>query len=91
MNRAIFTEKSLISKYLHSEIDEESLSGYTLFWDGVEFGVVLDIMDNPAHPILEVKHGIGTVLIPQVDEFIDSVDHPKKVILGKNLDIFVEE
>ena len=91
MNRAIFTEKSLISKYLHSEIDEESLSGYTLYWDGVEFGVVLDVLDNPAHPILEIKHGIGTVLIPQVDEFIDSVDHPKKVILGKNLDIFVEE
>lgn len=91
MNRAIFTEKALISQYLHSEMDEESLTGYTLFWDGVEFGVVLDIMDNPAHPILEVKHGIGTVLIPQVDEFIESVDHLEKVIHGKNLDLFLEE
>lgn len=91
MNRAIFAEKDLISQYLHPEMDEESLTGYTLLSDGREFGVVLDVLDNPAHPILEVKQAVGTVLIPQVEEFIEKIDHLEKVIHGKNLDLFVEE
>lgn len=91
MNKAIFSEKALISKFLQPEMDEESLIGYTLYWDGVEFGSILDVLENPAHPILEVKHDVGTVLIPQVDEFIERVDHHEKVIHGKNLDLFTEE
>lgn len=91
MNRAIFVEKSLVSLHLQPEMDEVSLTGYTLLSKGVEFGVVLDIMESPAHPILEVKLTDGTVLIPQVDEFIEKIDHLEKVIHGKNLDLFLEE
>lgn len=97
MDKALFAEKSVVeeiaSEYNYeSEISEETdFSGYEVLYKNVFFGTVLDVMENPAHPILEVKHSNGAVLIPFVDEFIETINKSDKKIICKNLDQLVEE
>ena len=85
MNRALFIEAEHLDE--HAEIDdEESLIGYEIQYHGKPFGEVLDVMENPAHLILQVKHEIGALLIPLVDEFVQETDHHNRMIICRNLD-----
>jgi 16S rRNA processing protein RimM len=90
-NRALFMERDFLEKPPSASGEEPSLFGYTVWFDGKEFGEVLDVLENPAHPILEVKHGISTILIPLADQFVDETDHEKKVVFCRNLDQLTEE
>ena len=45
-------------------------------------GFVIDVMENPAHPILISDTDL---MIPYVSEYINSVDSEKKIIYCKNL------
>lgn len=85
MNKALFIEKDKIEPPEPVE-DEPSLTGYAICFEGNEMGRVLDVMNNPAHPILEVKYGAGTLLIPYVDEFIKKTDHKNATLFCQNLD-----
>lgn len=89
-NKAVFIKADLFDEVLDIPEDDESFIGYTVHYDGKEFGEVLDVMMNPAHPILEVKHGAGTILIPMVDEYIDETDHENGIIHCINLDQLTE-
>ena len=88
MNRALFAEKKIIEKLQNSEQPEEksSVVGYTIWYNGFEFGEVLDLFENPAHPIIETRHSVGSVLIPMVDEYVEKTDHQQKIVYCKNLD-----
>ncbi|MGI6046238.1 MAG: 16S rRNA processing protein RimM, partial [Eggerthellaceae bacterium] len=48
-----------------------------------EIGVIREIEDNPAHPILVVDRGEGRdeVLIPFVSDFIEFSDNDKKHVI----------
>lgn len=85
MDKAVFTDKQ-ITPVENNDTGEPDLSGYDLYYNGKPFGSVLDLMSNPAHSILEVKTDSGALLIPLVDEFVESTDHQKKVVYCKNLD-----
>lgn len=66
--------------------DEYDLTGYAIVSDDKEIGSVLDILQNPAHPIIETKIGKGSVLIPFVDEYVLAVHHESRTVECQNLD-----
>lgn len=84
-NKGIYVDKHLIDVNLSPEVDE-SLFGFRVFFEDKEIGEVLDVLDNPAHPILEFKVDSGSLLVPFVDEFVVNVDHEKGSIICRNLD-----
>ena len=90
-NKAVFIKTEVIDEVTDPVDNEESFIGYTIQYNGKEFGEVLDIMMNPAHPILEVKHGSGTILIPMVEEYVEETDHENGMISCINLDQLIEE
>lgn len=89
-NKAVFIKADLFDEVTEPIDDDESFIGYIIEYDGTEFGKVLDVLMNPAHPILEVKHGAGTILIPLVDEYVDETDHENGIITCINLDQLIE-
>lgn len=76
-----------------SESGEVDFTGYDIISDesAEPIGSVLDVMDNPAHAILEAKVGKGSLLIPFVDEYVSDVDHDKRIIKCQNLGQLTEE
>jgi len=90
-NKAVFIKADVFDEVVEpAENDEESFFGYIIKYDGDVFGEVLDVLMNPAHPILEVKHGAGTILVPMVDEYIDETDHENGIIYCINLNQLIE-
>lgn len=58
---------------------------------GIQVGKIIDVMDNPAHELLEVMtHENGVVLIPAVDEFIEDVDMENEQLIVKNIEGLLE-
>lgn len=90
-NRLLFIESRYLNDLQPAIETDDSVIGYTIRYMDADFGVVLDIMDNPAHPILEVKVDAGTILIPMVDEYIKQTDHDQHVLVCKNLDQLLED
>lgn len=66
--------------------NNDSLYGFTVFYEENPVGEILEVLENPAHPIIEVKMGTGTVLIPFVDEYIKSVNQQEQTVTCINLD-----
>ncbi len=92
MNRALFVVTDELEKLKpESKSDERSLFGYSIYYDGNRIGEVLDVLENPAHPILEIRYQSGSLLIPFVDEFVDRIDHDQSSINCINLDQLTEE
>lgn len=90
-NKAVFIKTDIFDEIAEPADDADSYMGYTIEYDGEEFGEVLDVMMNPAHPILEVKHGAGTILIPMVEEYVEETDPDNRIIFCINLDQLTEE
>ncbi len=86
MNRAVFADRSDLEKIAETEETRHDITGYHVHYEGKEIGTVLEVLDNPAHPILEVSYKPGSLLIPFVDEFIAGTDHEKAVVNCRNLD-----
>lgn len=89
-DKAVFIKTEVFDDVMDPAEDAESFIGYTIQYGGEEFGEVLDVMMNPAHPILEVKHDAGTILIPVVDEYVEKTDHENGFIFCINLDQLIE-
>ncbi|MEX0646996.1 MAG: ribosome maturation factor RimM [Balneolaceae bacterium] len=83
MNKALFIERDKVNS--QPEEEEPSLTGYAVSYEGKEIGRVLDVLDNPAHPVLEIKYGSGSLLIPFVDEYIEKTDHENATLYFRNL------
>jgi len=95
VDKALFAEKSIVDE-LTPDIESDTSDGpdfadYDVTYNGSLFGTVLDVMENPAHLILEVKYEGGVILIPFVDEFIESTHEQDKTISCINLDQLLEE
>lgn len=56
------------------------LEGCTVFSEGIELGVVSEIMETPAHPVLRIKAEERDILVPFVERFIQDVDTKSKRI-----------
>ena len=88
MNKALFVDSNRLAES-GSESDEEaeqSVIGYTAQYRNEELGEVLDVIENPAQSILEIKYGSITLLVPAVDEYIESIDHDEGIVHCINID-----
>lgn len=57
---------------------------------GIHLGKIIDVMDNPAHELLEVKTPKGVLLIPAVDEYIEEVDMENEQLIVKDVEALME-
>ena len=76
-----------------TDTQEADMTGYDLIPDESDepIGSVLDIMESPAHSIIEAKIGKGSLLIPFVEEFVSDVNHTERIIYCRNLDQLMED
>lgn len=89
-NKAVFIRSEIFDEIFDPPEMADSYIGYTIEYRGEEFGKVLDVLMNPAHPILEVNHGAGTILIPLADEYVKETDPENGIIICINLDQLIE-
>ncbi len=60
---------------------------FEVFDDKKEYiGKVENMIENPAHPILDISIVRGNLLVPYVDEYIEAVDEENEAIYCKNLE-----
>lgn len=89
-DKALFADKSVAgANPLPAVESDDDFFGYEIIFQNRLIGEVLDVMETPAHPILEVKLESGTggvLLIPFVNEFVESVDHQNQQLICKELD-----
>ncbi|MEO1021272.1 MAG: ribosome maturation factor RimM [Bacteroidota bacterium] len=85
-NKTLFIDESQIEQVLVEEEEVVDVIDFNVMDNhNEEIGYVYDIMENPAHPILEVATTKGSLLIPFVDEFVVQVDTERQIIRCKNL------
>ena len=93
-------DKAIFSDQFDPKVDNEPADADTVDYTGYDIvaddtdesiGTVLDVIENPAHSIIEAKIGKGSLLIPFVDEFVSEVDHDSRIICCQNLDQLMEE
>lgn len=81
----------LLSDDLEIGGEKESYIDYELTSEeGESYGLVTDVIDNPAHPILEISGEKGRILVPFVETYIISVDDEEKRIIGKNIEYLMQ-
>ncbi|MBD3617060.1 MAG: 16S rRNA processing protein RimM [Gracilimonas sp.] len=84
-NRGIFLEVENAEPFLKVNSEtEDSLVDHEVFDDDESIGLVIDVMNNPAHPILVVATTSGSRLIPYVDHFVKTTSDGN--IYCQNLD-----
>lgn len=81
-------EEEITEDTSDSEID---MTGYEIRSDSRVFGHVLDMFQNPAHYILEVKTESSALLIPYVEEYVERAAHDERIIYCQNLDQLIED
>lgn len=70
----LYLENSAVSELEQTHIPEHKLLDHeVLDEDNNTIGLVVDVMDNPAHPILVVATTSGTLLIPYVEQYVTDV------------------
>jgi len=70
--------------YLHDLVGMKVLDG-----DRREVGVVLDVLDMPAHEVYEVQVGDRKILLPAIDEFVEEISIAEKYIVVPRFDEFL--
>lgn len=65
---------------------KDDITGYKIVDGENEVGSVLDLLQNPAHQIIEAKIGLGSMLIPFVDEYVLNIDHEDRIVECQNID-----
>lgn len=82
----VYAERALIEEQLLEE-DEDEFIDYHVYDERERYiGLVYEVMDNPAHPILEVVGEGRRWMIPFVDEYISEVDDDNETIICRNLE-----
>lgn len=87
--KALFVEKTEIpGSETENDVD---IIDFVIQYKSEKIGRVTDLFENPAHAIIEANTEYGVLLIPWVDEFIDSIDTYKRILVCKNLNQFIDE
>jgi 16S rRNA processing protein RimM len=73
------------------EIQKNDLTGFSIIdqESGIE-GYVTEVMENPAHLLLEIQLASDVILVPFVDAFILETDRDNKRITARNLAMFTD-
>ncbi len=84
-SKGIFLETDEAEPFIHAEVEtDDSLVDHEVYDGDESIGLVVDVMNNPAHPILVVATTSGSRLIPYIDHFIQ--DRREGNIYCQNLD-----
>ncbi|GAA5523205.1 ribosome maturation factor RimM [Aliifodinibius salicampi] len=84
---AVFADRKKVEPFIDREESPVDIRSFTVQVNNYRIGTVKNIIDNPAHPILEVAmDGNEKLLIPYVDEYITAVDEKAQQIQCQNLD-----
>ncbi len=84
--KPVFVPSNLVTEAADEDEDWD-LTGYAVVdSDGTVIGDVLDVIENPAHPLLEVKDGNGRFFIPFVDAYIIEIDDDRQTITVQDVD-----
>ncbi len=90
VGRDVWVASGILDMYEDEEDDD--LVGYALLnSDGETIGEVLEVLENPAHPILRTrvsKH--GEVLIPYVDVYVDDIDDDGRTVTVSDIEGLLE-
>lgn len=85
-NFAIFADREMVENLLDSDDMPLDLTSFSIWADGECIGSVEAMLENPAHPILQViTKEENELLIPVVDEYVAEVDEENKKIQCTNL------
>jgi 16S rRNA processing protein RimM len=82
------TEVLLPESQIPDDINDtdEDLIGYeVLDSSGTLVGHVVQVIENPAHPLLQVKDDDGVFLVPLVDAYILGIDDEEGIIVVDNI------
>lgn len=83
--KGIFLETEKAQPFIQTDEDPEQSLIDCEVYDGKHYeGIVMDVMNNPAHPILVVATETGSRLIPYVDHFVKETRD--RNIICQNLD-----
>lgn len=82
IKREVWVTKEEIEK-LGIEIDRYSdLNGFKVYKNGSYIGIVSDFFEMPANAVIEIRmENNGTLLIPVVDSFIESIETTRKILV----------
>lgn len=78
----------LSSEFIPEEIEEsdEDLIGYQVEDEnGDVIGEVIDVLENPAHPLLQVKEPSGAFFIPLVEAYILGIDDEERIVVVSDI------
>ncbi|NGP87300.1 ribosome maturation factor RimM [Fodinibius halophilus] len=86
-NFTVYADREIVNSLLDSDELPLKLTSFEVLEDEEAVGTVKALLENPAHPILEVvTTGQEQLLIPFVDEYVVDIDEESQNIQCKNLD-----
>lgn len=89
-NRELFMDNNQVEMYFDIEEDEDYI-GFDVYNFEDKIGEVVDILENNFQETIEVKMVDGkSLLIPFIDEFIETIDEDKKAIYCSLSPEFIE-
>jgi 16S rRNA processing protein RimM len=72
-SKGIFLETEEAEPFIYAEVEtDDSLVDHEVYDGDESIGLVVEVMNNPAHPILVVATTSGSRLIPYIDHFIEN-------------------
>lgn len=84
---AVFADRKKVEPLIDREESPVDIRSFTVKVNGHYIGTVESIIDNPAHPILEiVTDDNEKLLVPYVEEYVTAVDEKAKQIQCQNLE-----
>lgn len=79
----------LLPQELVPETDKSEhpeLTGFSVVAsDGEPIGEIIDVLENPAHPLIQIKDPDGTFLVPFVDRYILKIDSDNAIVVASDL------
>ncbi len=84
---AVFTDRKKVEPLIDRKESPLDIRSFTVRINDQHIGTVESIIDNPAHPILEIATDDNEkLLVPYVDEYVMAVDEKAKQIQCQNLE-----
>jgi len=86
-NLAVFADREIVESLLDAEDVSLDLTSFEIWSQGKRLGTVEEVIENPAHPILQVfTDDQEQMLIPIVDEYVVDIDEESQKIQCQNLE-----
>jgi len=84
---AVFADREMVESLVTQNGASIDFTAFEIWVDGNPVGSVKAVIENPAHPILQVLiNEQEQLLIPLVDEYVNGIDKEAERIQCKNLD-----